>query len=345
MFTRISADELCFDGAVRTERLADGRKPWRIPFSLKSLFVPQAINGRAEVPAGVRIRFKSDSRHVSMEVQPSDNERMFDCVTDGRLAATVVLAPGETACRFEGLPEGEKSVEIFLSQKHPVVVRYLELEEGATYSAGEDHRPRWICYGSSITQCEAAESPSQTWPAIVAKERGWHHTNLGYSANCHLEPMVARMIRDLPADFISICAGVNIMGGASLNERTFQPAVIGFVQVIREKHPDIPIVVQSPIYAEERETSPNKVGLTLPKMRVFIREAVEAMRSLGDSSLFYLDGLDVFGSEYADRLPDKLHPDAEGYKIMAQQVISHFDRIGITDRLTRGGSRQLSQHG
>ncbi|WP_157338787.1 SGNH/GDSL hydrolase family protein [Paenibacillus lutrae] len=324
---KIHANELCFDGAVSLESQVDGSKPWRIPHAQRTLFMPDAINGKAGVPAGVRIRFASDTRSAAVEVEPMDAERLMDCVIDGELFATAVLAPGESVYRFEGLPEGEKSIELFLSQRHPVTVRHLELGTDATYSVPDDKRPRWIAYGSSITQCEAAASPSQTWPAIVAQRKGWHGTNLGYSANCHMEPMVARMIRDMPADFISLCVGVNIMGGGSLNERTFQPALIGFVQIVREKHADIPIVVQSPIYASERESAPNKVGLTLEGMRLLIREAVGTLRENGDSRLYYVDGLDVFGQEYNHHLPDKLHPDAEGYKLMAESMIRQFGQV------------------
>ena len=68
--------------------------------------------------------------------------------------------------------------------------------------------------------------------------------------------MIARMIRDLPADFLSMKVGINIQGGNTLNERTFRAAIIGFVQIVREKHPDTPFAVISPIYSPPRETTP-----------------------------------------------------------------------------------------
>src|SRR5690625_5496041 len=95
-------------------------------------------------------------------------------------------------------------------------------------------------------------------------------TCLGFSANCHMEPMLSRMIRDLPADFISLCIGINIMGGSTLSKRTFAPAFIGFIQTIREKHPTTPRAIMSPVYCKEREEKENKVGLNLVIMRAEI---------------------------------------------------------------------------
>ena len=79
--------------------------------------------------------------------------------------------------------------------------------------------------------------------------------------------MVARMMRDMPADFLSMKVGINIYGSGSLSERTFQSAIIGFVQIVREKHPETPFVVISPIFSSFRETTRNAVGFTLEDMR------------------------------------------------------------------------------
>ena len=37
--------------------------------------------------------------------------------------------------------------------------------------------------------------------------------------------------------------------------------------------------------------------------------------------VYYFDGLKLFGSECADLLPDDLHPNAEGYKILGHNFL------------------------
>ncbi|WP_240420791.1 SGNH/GDSL hydrolase family protein [Paenibacillus periandrae] len=213
-----------------------------------------------------------------------------------------------------------KRVEIYFSQKAAVIVKALQIDDGASAAPLQNNQPRWVTYGSSITQCSAAESPAQTWPAIVARNKGWDLTCMGFGGQCHLEPMVARVIRDLPADVISMCLGINVMGRNSLNIRTFRSAIIGMVSIIREKHVNTPLFLISPIYCPHRETDENLVGMNLITMREEIQEAVNILISYGDSNLIYVDGLDIFGEAFADKLPDHLHPNAEGYKIMADHI-------------------------
>ena len=56
---------------------------------------------------------------------------------------------------------------------------------------------------------------------VVARDQNFNLTCLGYGGQCHLDSMVARMIRDLPANFISMCLGINIQGASSLGPRAF----------------------------------------------------------------------------------------------------------------------------
>lgn len=319
---QINLADVLFHGAVTLERVGEGIKPWRLPYTELTLFAPPLVKQAAN-PAGVRIGFMSSTETVEVTFEPDEADRQVDCVIDDELVETAVLPAGEESIRFTGLSPAHKRIELFLSQKADMVVKGVAIDEGATRELLADDRPRWITYGSSITKAAAAASPAQTWPAIVARRNRLNLTCLGYSAQCHIEPMVARMIRDLPADFISLCLGINVMGGSSLGPRTFRWAVVGMIKIIREKHPNIPMVVQSPIFSPDRETNDNLVGLNLVKMRDEIQEAVASLQALGDKNLHYLDGLRILGPEHADRLPDNLHPDAEGYRIMAE----NFDRI------------------
>ena len=313
---------VAWEGAVSVERRDGWHKAWRVPYQDAELFPPAALNGKAEASTGVRLSFKSDARTVTAKMLPSEAAYKLDVVCGGELAATQHLRADQTEVTFRDLPEGEKHLEIYLPQQE-FRLTGLEVDDEAIATAFEDSRARWIAYGSSITNCAAAASPAQTWPALVARSKDLHLTCLGFGGNCHAEPMVARMIRDLPADAISLCLGINIYGGNSLGPRTFQAAVIGFIKVLRDGHPHTPITVASPILSPPRETTPNGVGLTLVEMRSQIQQAVDMLVRRGDTCLHYLDGLQILGPDDAARLPDDLHPDAQGYRLMAQR----FERL------------------
>ena len=304
---------LGWHGAVSVQRGDGFVQPWRIPYAQRVLFPPDLLHERAAMPAGVRLAFRSDTSFVAGQADPYPEASPIDVAVDGVVVGSADWASSGTF-RFDGLPSGWKTVELWLPQFGAFRLRALDLSDGARIEPFEDERPRWVTYGSSITQCRTAASPTQTWPAIVARERGLNLTCLGYGGQCHLDPMVARMIRDLPADYISICAGINVYGAASLGPRAFAPALIGTVRTIREGHPDAPIALISPIFSPPREATPNAVGFTLRAMRLEVANVVETLRAHGDRDVHYVDGLELFGPELAALLPDELHPDAEGYR-------------------------------
>ena len=313
---------LTWQGAVSLERTDQWVMPWRIPFEDRGLYPPDALRERAAFPSGVRIAFVSDTTEVAGRVEPDADEGALDLFCNGEMLGSEPLA-GRDEFRFDGLPPREKVVELWLPLFARFRLRSLELSPGASLAPHDDARPRWTAYGSSITHGRGAERPSEAWPSIVAREAGLNLTSLGYAGNCHLEPMIARLVRDLPADFISMKVGINIYGSGSLNARTFRPAIIGFVQIVREKHPDTPLAVISPIYSAQREAAPSSAGLSLRDMREEVAAAVEALRAHGDRDVHYVEGLKLLGPEHAHFIPDEVHPNAEGYQVLGRNFLRY----------------------
>ena len=325
----VEITEALFEGTISFDRGDGWLQPVRLEIDKMPLYHEQfAI--RAEMAGGCRLRFATTSRNVALEIVPQDDEgaRKFDLTLGADLLATVAVEPGETEARFENLPEGEKTLELWFPTHRTVQVRQLLVDADADATVVPDDRPKWITYGSSITHCGAAHSPARTWPATVARLRGLNMTSLGYGGQCHMDPLVAMMIRDQKADFISLKVGINMVGG-SVSERTFRTGLIGMVQIIREKHPATPIAVVSPIISPPREETPGSTGMTLQLMRNELEIAVARLRECGDENVSYFDGLDLFGEDLvADYLPDELHPNGDGYEIMGRNFAEKvFDKM------------------
>ncbi|HUX88626.1 MAG TPA: SGNH/GDSL hydrolase family protein [Chloroflexota bacterium] len=312
---------LRWEGAISLQHTAEWLQPWRLPVAERSLFPPVALQERAAMPAGVRITFRTDTQTIAGRIECQAESSPLDLVCDGQRIATAELA-GREAFRFDDLPPGEKLIELWLPQFGEFRLRGLELSPGAQLVPHIDRRPRWVTYGSSITQCRTARRPTETWPAVVARAQDYHLTCLGFGGQCHLDVMVARLIRDLPADFLSFCLGINIFGAASLGPRAFQSSIIGFVQIVREKHPDTPLAILSPIMsAPDHEEQVNAVGFTLPAMRTEVASAVEALQAHGDRNIYFVDGFRIFGPNDAHLLADHVHPSADGYLLMGDRFI------------------------
>jgi hypothetical protein len=282
----------------------------------------------------------------------------FDLVIDGTLVdqvATTVgnlftLGPGEgeitfdpgepSTISFRRLTPDLKVIELWLPPAAVVEFRGLRVDDDARVEpAPSPASPRWVHYGSSISHCLEAASPMATWPAVAAREAGLDLHSLGLAGQCMLDQFVARTIRDVPADVISLKVGINVVNGDTLRDRTFGPALHGFLDTIREGHPVTPILLVSPIFCPSAEAKPGPTVqgpdgryvtvdgleeirltcLTLVRIREAIASIVVVRRGLGDTNLHYLSGLDLFGAEDAADLPDDLHPNAAGYTRMGHR--------------------------
>jgi len=251
--------------------------------------------------------------------------RTFDAV--GELVEEVAAAP--VTLRFDGLPP-RTELELWFPANAAVELRAIRAD--APVHPSEDIGPRWVHYGSSISHCVEAERPTQTWPAVAARLAGVDLVNVGVAGNCHLDPFVARAIRDAPATCISLKVGINIAGGDTLKYRTFVPAVHGFLDTVRDGHPQTPILVISPIVCPMLEAQPGpvvpdgdggyvvrpaagqpgEIALSLVRMRAVLEEIV-ARRAAAGENIHYLDGLRLFGEPDLADLPDGVHPSPAGY--------------------------------
>ena len=322
LIVRPDDERLSWQGAVSLQKEDGWVMPWRIPFEQRGLF-PEALWNAASMPAGVRIAFRSDTTRVAGSVEPVAGMAPIDVCCDGELVGSAAMDK-QPAFAFDGLPAGDKLVELWLPQGAQFRLSGLELSDDASLAPHADTRPRWITYGSSISHCGGATSPVYTWPAIVARERGLDLTCFGFGGQCHLDPMMARLIRDLPADIVSLKVGINIKGASSLSPRSFRAAIVGSVMTIRDGHPDVPIVVLSPIFAPPHEEAPNAVGFTIRMMRDEAAAAVEALRAHGDDNVHYISGLEVLGTDGTDLLlEDGVHPTADGYKAMGRNFLDN----------------------
>jgi len=322
----VNDPRLTWAGVISTEVSNEWVMPWRIQHQERELYDSE-LALRAAMAAGVRVTFQSDTTTIQGTCNLFEDRGQIDLIVDDKFVASVNLA-NQSAFRFENLASGTKNIELWLPQFGETQLIGLKIDvEAEILATPKSTAKKWITYGSSISQCRTADSPTKTWPAIVARTRGYDLRCLGFGGQCHLDPMIARVIRDSEADLISMCLGINIYGSGSLNQRTFYPGILGFVQIVREKHPATPIVLISPIYSPGRETELNDVGFSLKHMRDEVKRAYETLKAHGDENITYVNGLDVFGSDKAHLLPDDLHPNNEGYGIMASNLLGLLPRI------------------
>ena len=263
---------------------------------------------------------------------------------------------GEDSVATFRLPEANepRPIQLWLSQDSPIEL--ISIEVNAPWiAAPKTSQPNWVHYGSSISHCEDADGPLGVWPVAASRALGLDLYNLSLGGCANLEQYSARTIRDLDADVISLKLGINVVNGANHTERTFGPAVDGFIDTIREGHPAAPILVISPVCCPGHETNPGPsetladgkvVGqqfgrhewigeLTLQSIRVQLKNLVER-RASTDPNIFYMDGLELFNEVEAQTMPDGIHPDADGYKTIAKHFVERYPKQWLAEKWGAG---------
>jgi len=333
----LDADDprLGLEGLAQLWSDSDGRwTPLRMPKTVVGDLHPD-LEPLVRMAPGARYAFRSDATHlrVNAETLPSTVGRAvttpFDVLVDGRLELRADPHLGEPV-ELDGIRPNQ-AVEIWLPQYGLPRLGTIELDASWIEPSTTDG-PRWTVYGSSISQCRLSNGPSETWPALVAREHGWRLRNLAMSGQAHLDPSIARYIRDSPADIITICIGINIFNAGSFTERTLGAAVLGFLRTVRDGHPSTPLVVMTSIASPEREKTPNAVGLTLEQIRLIVRNAAGLLQ---DGATVVLDGTSILGLSDAHLLADGLHPSHAGYRMMAERLSPYLAAVS-----SRGGANK-----
>jgi hypothetical protein len=362
----IPLDSLPVVGALEVELTATGLTCWRLPAWARTQIADPSIGLVTGMPAGVRLRFRTESRSLELDamlttLQLGELPRgapIFDLVVDGEVTGSVTaedhhtlqikgprlqdlqLIPGEQATVRFALPGSrDHVVEIWLPHAAVLELRAARVDDGATLEPVPGEGRRWVHYGSSISHCLEADRPTETWPAVAARRAGLDLVDLGLAGQCQLDPQVARTIRDLEVDLISVKAGINVLNGDTMRERTFRPALHGFLDTVRDGHPETPLLVVTPIHCPSAEDHPGPTvlrpegvfgvvprpdelatgSLTLRRIRELVTEVVTHRQAAGDRNLHLLDGLQLFGPDDVALMPDLLHPDAEGYRLMGSR--------------------------
>jgi lysophospholipase L1-like esterase len=252
-------------------------------------------------------------------------------------SATFEFVPGEDSVATFDLPSfrDERSVSIWLP--HNCEVELIDLAADAPLAPAPKRERTWVHYGSSISHCVEAENPLGVWSSRIAQDLGLNLANLGLAGSANVEYFAAKTIAATPADLISLKLGINVVAGATMTKRTFVAAVQAMLDIIRDSQPNTQIVLVSPIYCPGLETQPGPVTtsaegqvlgsefskvdwlgeLTLVGVREILQGIVESRQ---DKHLRYLSGLELFGERDVNLMPDHLHPNAEGYLLMADRA-------------------------
>lgn len=336
--------------------------PHRLPAWARAQVRDDLFAAAELCPTGVAITCSTESRTVTLALavrgflSPDVETAATSIVARQNGETTVIPLPGRgtTEAPADGaMPRdapaptsvvigltGSGPLEILLPHATHVEIVSLTADAPLSPVPSPASRPRWTHYGSSISHGANAVDPSRTWPLQAAHALGWNLRNFAFSGNAQLDPFMARLIRDQQADIITLKIGINLVNADSMRERTFRPALHGFLDLIREGQPHTPMLVISAIACPIHERTPGPIiatgaaavrtarrdvesdagALTLQRTREIIEDVVSS-RAENDAALGYYDGRELFDARDAHLLYDRLHPDQEGLDHIATRFI------------------------
>ncbi len=313
---------------------------YRLPIALKDTFRPE-VWGLAQSPSGARIRFRTDSPIVAIRVEyPSapnmKNMHAFgqtgvDLYSDGVYCSTVTAdkdaKPGKvyehTYFDLSGRPRTQRDIVLYLPLYKPAKIISIGLDKEAKVERAHAFAtPKPVVfYGTSITQGGCASRSGMSYQAILGRKLNLDFVNLGFSGNGKGEPEVAKVVAGIDASAFVLDFAQNNGTVESLRE-VYQP----FIEAVRAKHPDTPIVAITPIYAAN-ESWNAKSAATKEGMREHIRKVVSQRIAAGDRNIQLVEGTDLLGPSQGDGLVDGTHPNDLGFQWMAEGLTARLRQV------------------
>lgn len=300
----------------------------RIPTELAEKLGQGVMYNYAHTSGG-RVRFKTDSEYIILKTKmssfvviphmPVTGTSSFDLYADGEYVKTL-----HTPLTYDGfdavfeLKDGFEAIATFEDKKmRDIIINfppynvvdelYIGISESAQLLEGNEykHKKPIVFYGSSITQGACASRPGNTYISLLSR---WFDTDilgLGFSGNAVGGETIANYIADLDMNIFVYDYDFNAPNAEHL-EKTHEE----MFKIIREKNPDLPIIMASRVNAVSEE---NKERFKI--IEKTYKNAVEN----GDKNVYLINGMDVLTSIDKEMFTvDGCHPNDFGFYCMAK---------------------------
>lgn len=300
-------------------RPTDGGPFKRMPTEIAEKINP-SVAALHKHTSGGRIRFRTDSKQILVRsiLQPFDN---FDHMPKTGFACFDLYVDGEYKNSFRHsskktygntydstITVGEKKMrEILINFPlyNAVDDVFIALDDDATIEAPTPYtyEKPFVVYGSSITQGGCASHPGNAFPNQLSRRFDMDFINLGFSSGGLAEVAMAEYIASLDMSMFLFDYDHNALTAEYLeetHERMFK--------IVREKHPNIPIIMASAA----------DYFFDIDERRAVIKKTYDNAVAAGDKNVYYIDGQTIYAPVGRSLCTvDHIHPNDIGFLMMA----------------------------
>lgn len=308
----------------------DGTTPiWsRIPNEI-SKDISVHVHNISKQTAGGRIRFKTDSPYIALNVKNLPRPPMpqltlvaqvgFDLYIEGEYYNSFV-PPSNITVGYESVidfPTCEmREITLNFPLYYGIEDVYVGIKEGSKIEKPSDYldMPPIVYYGSSITQGGCANRPGNTYEAIIARETNVDFVSLGFGGGAKGEPKMAKYCASLDMSLFVLDYDHNAPNPEYLDE-THE----NFFKIVRKAHPDLPILMMSrPVYYPK----PDEIV-----RRDIVKKTYENAIAAGDKNVYFIDGTTLLEECKNDGTVDGIHPTDYGFHCMARKILPLIKEI------------------
>ncbi|TDI67178.1 MAG: hypothetical protein E2O88_08110 [Bacteroidetes bacterium] len=295
--------------------------------------IRKPVDELANQTAGAQIRFRTNSRKILVKVElkersgmnhmPATGQSGFDLYVQDegieRYVKTTRFPHDTLRYQVELFNEGTKQLRSFTLNfplYNGVESVLVGLEQGATLLAPLPFAlpGKMVIYGTSVTQGGCVSRPGMVYSNILSRKLGVQFVNLGFSGNGLGEPELARLINQISGTSFII---LDYEGNA---RKTIINTLGPFVDILRERHPQTPILIMSKIRFA-RDIDGSDAYESLMSLRDFQINLVNDRKTAGDENIYFLDGSKVLGDDYFECMVDGIHPSDLGSQRIADALL------------------------
>ncbi len=297
----------------------------------------ESIRGLHKHTSGGRIRFKTNSDYIGLYVKQIYGWDMAHMTAIGRAGFDLYVRenseyryafsfpPNSDSCSY--LPEeiqkkgGYSSIKTFPDKKmrditinmplyNGIEELYIVLNDDAILEEGDKYKYQKpvVFYGSSITQGGCASRPGMSYTNIISRHLDTDIINLGFSGGAKGEECMAEYISKLDMSVFVYDYDYNALSIEDLKNTHER-----FFKIVREKNPDLPIIMVSrpKKYLNEAE---------IERKHIIFDTYKKAFEN-GDRNVYFIDGSEMFGCFGGEEFTvDGCHPTDLGFFKMAEVI-------------------------
>lgn len=323
-------------GELRSIDGHPGEHLQRTPETVR-LALNEGARERMRHPAGVEIRFVADgpvritlsSRVRESVVQVFWGPFQGGAVLVGTEPRTIELSCPESIAQIEpavaaNMAYAPQVCRLRLPGEHRGGHVYYHGVDGDARLPRDDELPnrRYLAYGTSITEGEAATAEHLTYVNLTAERLRADSINLGSCGSAYCDAAMAEYIAERGDwDVATLAVSVNMIGTFSVE--TFHDRAANMIETVAGAHPDEPVVCITiyPHYRDIRKDTDKE--MQCERFRSALRDIVAATEY---ENVYLIEGADIL-SNMGGLTADLIHPGDGAMREMGRNLSQYLEPL------------------